>query len=219
MKFTWNHENTLLLLDAYEKRISQFRDPKVKKKNLWLDIAKEMAKYGYSIDADNLDKKMRNMRSTYSKILDNNRTKTTTGRGRISWQYFSRFEQIFATDKCIKPTRIVGSMVYPNDVDNSSESHASVESVSVLCTEVNRPLTLNLHQNSAYPSSSSSPSPQSTPTTCENNRWKRLDIFRKRQLEIEQNKLDEIKEIRGQLEEYNKIQRKKLELFEKYLTK
>ncbi|XP_031348345.1 uncharacterized protein LOC116174549, partial [Photinus pyralis] len=93
-KFRWSRQSILFFIDEYEKLIEKFRNPKYKKKDLWNEIAGKMKNKGYTVSSDALDKKMRNMRSTYIKILDNNKTKVATGRGRIAWEYFDRFEEV-----------------------------------------------------------------------------------------------------------------------------
>ncbi|XP_031327638.1 uncharacterized protein LOC116158911 isoform X1 [Photinus pyralis] len=193
-KFRWSRQSILLFIDEYEKLIEKFRNPKYKKKDLWNEIAGKMKNKGYTVSSDALDKKMRNMRSTYIKILDNNKTKVATGRGRIAWEYFDRFEEVFARDKSVKPVNVVASSQPPK--------------TPIVITE-------------------NGSSPQSTPTHASSvqactpqlsSKWKRLDVFRKKQLEIEAKKVEEIKNIRIQMETFNEIQKKKLDLFEKYLN-
>ncbi|KAJ8962275.1 hypothetical protein NQ318_018254 [Aromia moschata] len=191
-KFTWTHSNTLLFLEEYEKRVEKFRNPKIKKRELWSEIANEMKKMGYAVHPDILDKKMRNMRSTYTKIVDNNKTKIKTGRGRIKWEYFDRFQQIFAVDKTVNPVNLESSLPLPG-LETATPNEDLVEDS---CT------------------SSEACNSNWTPS----RRWKRLDVFRKRQLDLELEKIEEIKLIRKEMEKYNDIQKKKLELFEKYLS-
>lgn len=97
--FSWNNKNTTLLLHSYEERKERFRDPKVKKKCLWTEIANEFKKHNYlNMTEDILDRKMRNMKKTYRTIKDNQKL---SGRGRITWDYFEIMENIFFDDKTI----------------------------------------------------------------------------------------------------------------------
>lgn len=83
----------------YQERKEQFRDPKVKKKSLWTEILNEFKKHNYTcVTEDMLDRKIRNMKKTYRTIKDNQKL---SGRGRITWEYFEIFENIFIDDKTI----------------------------------------------------------------------------------------------------------------------
>jgi len=87
---------TKLFLNSYLDRKNSFRNAKIKKKTLWAQILKIMKENGYAnLNEDLLDRKMRNMKKSYKNIKENNK-KTSTGRGRISWEYFDTFEEIFA---------------------------------------------------------------------------------------------------------------------------
>lgn len=82
--FIWSTKSTKLFLEAYSERKLQFRDPKVKKKRLWQEIAQIFKMHGYTnINEETLDRKMRNMKISYKTIKENNK-KTSTGRGRVS---------------------------------------------------------------------------------------------------------------------------------------
>lgn len=106
--FSWNNQNTKLLIHLYEERKEKFRDPKVKKKFLWAEIAKEFKKQNYTcVTEDILDRKMRNMKKTYRTIKDNQKL---SGRGRITWEYFETFENIFLDDKTMNIESTLSSM-------------------------------------------------------------------------------------------------------------
>jgi len=64
------------MLEKYKKRAESFINPK--KKQIWQEISDEMAKYGYTIEADAIDKKFRNMKTRYLIIKDNNDKRKTT---------------------------------------------------------------------------------------------------------------------------------------------
>ncbi|KAF5283308.1 hypothetical protein FQR65_LT13965 [Abscondita terminalis] len=83
------------LLDEFARENPNFRNPKSKKKRKQFGerISMRMIMYGYKVDANMLDQKLRNMKSTYNKIKDNKKS-TKTGRveqiGSISteWRKF-----------------------------------------------------------------------------------------------------------------------------------
>lgn len=106
--FYWNNENTKLLLHLFQERYEKFRDPKIKKKTLWTEMAVEFGKHNYkNVPEDILDRKMRNMKKTYRTIKDNQKL---TGRGRITWEYFEIFENMFFDDKTINTGPTFSSM-------------------------------------------------------------------------------------------------------------
>ncbi|XP_024874052.1 ankyrin repeat, bromo and BTB domain-containing protein DDB_G0293800-like [Temnothorax curvispinosus] len=100
-KQQWTVKGTKLLLELYKERKEKFRDPKTKKRNLWTEIVNEMGKNGYKhLTEDILDRKLRNLKKTFRTIKDNNR-KSSTGQGRITWEYYDIFEEIFSDDRTI----------------------------------------------------------------------------------------------------------------------
>lgn len=171
----------MLFLDEYEKNIQKFRDPKVKKKNLWITIAAVMAENGYVVNASLLDQKLRNMKCTFNKIRDNKKA-SKTGRGRIQWPYYERMEQIFLTDKTVNLPKLVSTLVCHKDPETSP----LMEQTQNKHTDTNK---------------------------------KNLDGFRKRQLEIEEERLEELKKIRKEVEETNRLNREKFDLMKKYFEK
>lgn len=54
------------------------------------------------MDVETLDRKMRNMKRSYKTIKENNK-KSSTGRGRVSWEYYDTLEDIFINDRTINP--------------------------------------------------------------------------------------------------------------------
>nr|XP_012231679.1 PREDICTED: uncharacterized protein LOC105677556 [Linepithema humile] len=92
--FTWTKKATKLFLEAYLERKEKFRNPEVKKRLLWSEIAQILKGHGYiNIDEDILDRKMRNMKRTYKTIRENSRKSAT---GRVSWEYYKTFQEIFS---------------------------------------------------------------------------------------------------------------------------
>lgn len=193
-KFVWDHKATLLFLDEYGKLIDDFRNPMKKKKILWEKISAAMAAKGYQTDSGLLDRKMRNMKSTFNKIRDNNKKKRT-GRARIHWEYYDKFCAIFAEDKTVNTDHLVASI---RDDSCTSNEATSVDLDSA--TSISHSIGENTPSNSR-------------------EKQKNLDVFRKRQLQIETEKLEELKKIRVALEENNKINKQKLNMFQQYLNR
>lgn len=96
--FKWSQKSTKLLVDLYDERKHKFKDPSIRKKMLWAQILEEFERHGIcGIDEDFLDRKMRNMKKTFRTIRDNIK-QNPTGRGKVSWEYYEIFEEIFADD-------------------------------------------------------------------------------------------------------------------------
>lgn len=108
-KQQWTVKSTKLLLELYKERKEKFRDPKIKKRNLWTEIIKEMDKNYKHMTEDILDRKLCNLKKTFRIIKDNNR-KNSTGRERITWEYYDIFEEIFLDDRTINFGPTISSM-------------------------------------------------------------------------------------------------------------
>lgn len=173
------------MLDEYKQRLSKFRDPKCKKKTLWKEISDVMKQNGYSVNADALDKKMRNMKNTYRTILDNNNKRKSTGKGRIQWEYFSLFEDMLRDDKTVNATPVMSSIIPSEDCAGSSGS----TSLSISHNDQSEPNPVN-----CVPSPLGSGT--ETPLSSKRAKAKQLDAFRKRQLDIEEEKVAELKRLR-----------------------
>uniref|UniRef100_A0A2A4JR92 Myb/SANT-like DNA-binding domain-containing protein n=2 Tax=Heliothis virescens TaxID=7102 RepID=A0A2A4JR92_HELVI len=83
----WEHTSIKMLLNLYLQNVEKFRSPKVKKKNVWIDIANAVGK-----GPDCCDKKFRNLKQTYIRLLKKrNRNEVVV----VKWPYFEVFEQIY----------------------------------------------------------------------------------------------------------------------------
>ena len=80
---------------------------------MWRDIARTFQLHGHNVTAAILDRKMRNLKHHYKTILDNNR-KSSTGRGRIHWEHFEAFNEIFADDRTVQGAPVMSSMETPH---------------------------------------------------------------------------------------------------------
>lgn len=101
LDFLWNDKNTLLLLEEYNIRKEKFRNPKIKKRNMWHEIVEAFSKHKYCVSEDILDKKFRNLKQTFMRIRDNQNTKKRTGKGNITWKFYELMCEIFAMDKTV----------------------------------------------------------------------------------------------------------------------
>lgn len=105
-----------------------FRDPKIKKKTLWIQIVDQFKLKNYNVNEEILDRKMRNLKQSYKSIKDNNK-KTTTGRGRINWEWFDIMEDIFREDRTINIGPTLSSMAPNNEINIDQSATSSISSI------------------------------------------------------------------------------------------
>ncbi|XP_018405525.1 PREDICTED: uncharacterized protein LOC108781907 [Cyphomyrmex costatus] len=112
-----------------------------------------MSNKGYNVDEDTLDRKMRNMKKTYRTIKDNNK-KSSTGRGRIHWEYYDTFEEIFRNDATINHGPTLSSMPSTSISAKSNPSTSKVtNSVPFTSTDANS-MSSTLTDANSMPSTS-----------------------------------------------------------------
>lgn len=99
----------------YLGRVESFRDPKIKKRDLWNAIAEVFLRKGYQITWAALDRKWRNLKKTYTTIKDNSRK---TGRGRMTWEYLDVFDEIYIRDETINLPPTISSSVAQSTAGN-----------------------------------------------------------------------------------------------------
>ena len=125
--FRWTRPAVLLLLDLYSSRKKEFNNASRKKKTLWKEIVCEMKEKGYAVTWVVVEKKMRNLRQTHKSIRDNS---SKTGRGRKSWEYFEKMEEIFGEDATVSITNITESAAVEDEVSEANKTQESDESTS-----------------------------------------------------------------------------------------
>lgn len=214
------------MLEEYKKRAECFRNPKAKKKQVWQEISNEMAKYGYTVDADAIDKKFRNMKSRYLVIKDNNDKKKTTGTGRISWPYFDIMSEIFLDDRTVNPNLVMASTILANNngnnnkTNNNDKNNKIKETATFEKSSVTDNSSDQEDENILSPASSSSNNSSICRKSMLKNkirkRNKPIDLYRKKNIEIEEERNMELKMIRQSIQENNIIQ--KLEVLRQALS-
>lgn len=229
--FSWTVSTTKLLLAEFRKLKEDFRNPKMKKKNLWGKILESFDKKGYRVTIDVLDSKFRNMKKTYKNIKDNNNRKNT-GRGRMCWEYFNDFEEIFANDATINTSYIIQSM--PQESPSTSLQNISFTSPIPISVQPDPILSLNTSLLIPSMSQPSTPQPsphqapttphiKSTPTSSQVEkkekavRNKRLYQHRKKIVELEEHRIEEIRQLRMAVEKNNEIQQERNEILKELI--
>ncbi|XP_072385736.1 uncharacterized protein [Diabrotica undecimpunctata] len=121
--FSWSIKTTKLLLSCYNEKKELFRNPKIKKRQVWGQIVKIFQSHGYNISHEILDKKFRNMKAHFKTVKDNAK-KSKTGQGTVGWEYFEDMEAIFVDDKTINTDEIIissMSMAMPKEIKELGE--------------------------------------------------------------------------------------------------
>lgn len=207
-----------LLIEEYKVRKDKFRNPKITKKQLWNEIVQKFHEKGYkTVTRDQLNLKMRNLKKTYLMIKYNNNKKKTTGRGRVSWEYFEDFEDIFREDKTVNFTETVSSLrSEPSCSLIASGTSHDIPDVqpSTSTSQPNTDVLDTVDSNVSIISLETTPHVyQSTPkknmkksTTGQAVRGRHLFAFRKKQLEIEERRVEEIIKLTKAIERSNEIQ-------------
>lgn len=91
----WDHESIAAMLTMYLENVDKFRNPKIRKKNVWVEISNSVGK-----SPDSCDKKFRNLKQTYIRLL---KKKNKTGVPPSKWRYFNIFEEIYNCDGQYQP--------------------------------------------------------------------------------------------------------------------
>lgn len=188
----WEDSNIRLMLDLYLQNIERFRTPKIKKKNVWIDIGTAIGK-----GPDSCDKKFRNLKQTYIRLLKKRNRDDTTP---VKWPYFDMFEQIYSMNGEYQPE--IAQKVQEGQTDSVAKALLSMAeplTYTAKCEEV-----------------------ESIPHTEERRKItrKRNTDFRKVTLEVRnrqrviEEKLDRLINI---VEESNNIQRERNRLFQQFL--
>lgn len=233
--FTWTTKSTKLFLEAYAERKEKFRDPKIKKRAIWREILQIMKQHGYmNIDEDLLDRKMRNMKRSYKTIKLNN-NKKTTGRGRVSWEYYDIFEDIFHNDRTINHGSTlespITSLSIPSSQQAMNETNLSEDSISTTDSVKNvlSPCTISpdnvfqstifqSHCSKASPSLSCSSNVDSEDSTSAPLKRKSVYYLKKQQIEVDKKRMDAIMVLKESIDKTNTILQEKNNLLREYLT-
>ena len=85
VQVTDTRQATLVLIAEHKKRSHKFRDPKVKKKNIWEELAAVLKDYGFNMTGKQVEGRWKTITSSYRRVVDNN---NTTGKGRRTCAFF-----------------------------------------------------------------------------------------------------------------------------------
>ncbi|XP_063701386.1 uncharacterized protein LOC134831561 [Culicoides brevitarsis] len=193
VEFHWNHESTSLLLQEYLERLSSFRDPKARKKELWDEIRDIFEENGFKISSDLLDRKFRSLRNRFLELQSSHNSDKT------AWSYYKSFEKICENQNqvfdAVQPKKEV---IYMENHDEMYEDAANSEgnychSEREFADEIDdegAPLTKRL-------------------------KTEHREDYYEQKLEIERRKVEELAKIRQNMAEQNQIMREFLEIMKR----
>ncbi|CAG4984458.1 unnamed protein product [Colias eurytheme] len=192
----WDHESTLGMLTLYLQNVDRFRNPKIRKKNVWIEIANEVGK-----GPDSCDKKFRNLKQTYIRLL---RKKNRNGVTAFKWPYFDIFEEIYSIDGEYQP-----------EIQQKLRDCTSDRIVKVL-RNIGSTSKFEEVQENGEPSSGENEETKRRLLRKRNAEFRKVTLeLRDRQRMVEE-KLDRLINI---VEESNSIQRDRNRLFQEFLEK
>lgn len=190
----WEDSNIRLMLDLYLQNIERFRTPKIKKKNVWIDIGTAIGK-----GPDCCDKKFRNLKQTYIRLLKKRNGADTTP---VKWPYFDIFEKIYS----------VNGEYQPEIAQKVQEVHTDTVAKALLAMA--EPVTYETKCENIDSSPGQSEEKKRKITRKRNIDFRKLSLDVRNRQRVMEEKLDRLINI---VEESNNIQRERNRLFQQFL--
>lgn len=199
---TWSENDVKRLIAFYEDDLDKFRNPKIKKKDLWRNIANKME----GKTAESCDKKFRNLKQHYVFVK---KKKKSTGRGAMRWPYYTALERLFQTDTNINPERELNIIQTLPTIEPNIEKHLQDHNHQQENSRRKQLIQDQQHENQV-------------PKQNETRKRKRNEDIRKllaqsgtRQVNIEK-KIDTLLKL---VEQSNNIQQERNEILKEYVAK
>ncbi|KAH8356647.1 hypothetical protein KR084_006476, partial [Drosophila pseudotakahashii] len=211
----WTTGVTKLLLALYFEKKEDFRNPKIKNKHVWRDIQQAIEGHGVTdLDPDKLDRKFRNLKKTYDNIKVKNRS---TGQSASKWEFFSEMEAIFENDLAMNGARTLATNM--TEEENEEQLLGYTEYLEGYYEEME--------------SSCATPTTSCGAETLESGEGDKEGGSRKRKarvqkgqyyqkkkaLEAESGKVEELKKLTAVMEESNRLQAERNDLLKEFLSK
>ena len=103
-KKMWQREEILCLIETYASKKDDFRNPRVRNKDIWSDISSEMQSQGHvTCDAKSCETKFKNLKRSYTACIDHNKK---TGNDRKKCAFYDELHSIFHGDDNIEPPAV-----------------------------------------------------------------------------------------------------------------
>ncbi|CAK1583341.1 unnamed protein product [Parnassius mnemosyne] len=192
----WDNSSIKIMLNLYLQNIEKFRNPKIRKKNLWVDISTAVGK-----GPDCCNKKFRNLKQTYIRLL---KKKIRDCTATVKWPYFNIFEEIYVVDGEYQP-----------EIQQKVQE-GSNESIAKALLSISTPSKFEDGHENGETSGGQSEEVRKRLTRKRNAELRKATLeIRDRQRVVEE-KLDRLINI---VEESNSIQRERNKLFQEFLEK
>ncbi|XP_068618952.1 uncharacterized protein [Battus philenor] len=192
----WDHNSITVMLNLYIENIDKFRNPKIRKKNLWSNISNAVGK-----GPDCCNKKFRNLKQTYIRLL---KKKNRSGLATVKWPYFDSFEEIYCVDGEYQP-----------EIQQKLQE-GSNESIAKALLSISAPTKFEDTHENGETSAGQNEEVRRRLTRKRNAEFRKATLeIRDRQRVVEE-KLDRLINI---VEESNNIQRERNKLFQDFLEK
>ncbi|KAI4492286.1 hypothetical protein M0802_009867 [Mischocyttarus mexicanus] len=216
--FVWTKDATLLLMKEYYVRKERFKNAKIKKKTLWTEIAIVFDKNNYYVSPENLDKKFRNLKRTYIKIR-NNIKRSPKEKNKITWEYYGYLKTIFEKDYNISDFTMTSKIEAEDDKEiaesivhnenSSSEKSMEDDDSSVTSSDQSDQLdNFNNTEQTYYDVKSIKRG-----IKLRTHKKRQVTNFREERLNLEKEKVKELRRLREAIENNNEIQKERNQLF------
>jgi hypothetical protein len=96
----WSKAETILFLKLATDRKKKMDNPKIPKKEVYAEIAKEMLNYGYHFSTDQCMGRMKTLLTKYKETKDHN---DKSGNSNKNWEYFEMFSDYIGDRPSITP--------------------------------------------------------------------------------------------------------------------
>jgi hypothetical protein len=114
----WSKAETILFLKLATDRKKKMDNPKIPKKEVYAEIAKEMLNYGYHFSTDQCMGRMKTLLTKYKETKDHN---DKSGNSNKNWEYFEMFSDYIGDRPSITPTASCSTLA----LKTRSETHST----------------------------------------------------------------------------------------------
>lgn len=192
----WEHNSIQILLNVYLQNVEKFRNPKIRKKSVWIDISNAVGK-----SPDCCDKKFRNLKQTYIRLL---KKKNLNSQAVVKWPYFEIFQEIYSDSGECQPAIL--QKIQEATTDNAAKA---------LLTAKSDKHDADLQENGES-SSGQTEEVKKRLTRKRHAEFRKVTSEMRDRQKIVEEKLDRLIHI---VEESNNIQKERNRLFEQFLER
>lgn len=125
-EYAWKDDVTFRFLELYLERIDEFRNPKVRNKTLYRNMANSLKIYFPDLPLTEVivQKKFYNMKRTYLDIVQK---KSMNKKYPINWKFFNKVHAIMSLTEQIKVEYVTSPLDYEDNEDGDFEEQSSAK--------------------------------------------------------------------------------------------